>query len=61
MAGMPMLSNRVLKAATADMRSLHDYALTIEGRHLRKKDPSYPVFMAKVPKGKGFIDNSKWK
>jgi hypothetical protein len=47
----------MLKAATGPMRSLHDGVLTIERRRLSEKDVAYPVFTAKVPEGKGFVDS----
>ena len=40
------------------MRSLHDSVLALEKRRLKEKDVAYPVFAAKVPEGKGFVDNS---
>ena len=38
------------------MWSLHDSVLSLEKRHLRENDVAYPVFVAKVPEGKGFVD-----
>ena len=58
MAGRPMLATNLLNAATGAMRSLHDCVLSLEKRHLREKDVAYPLFVAKVPEGKGFVDNS---
>ena len=57
-AGRPMLPRNMLDAATGAMRSLHDSVLSLEKRRLREKDVAYPVFAAKVPEGKGFVDNS---
>ena len=51
-----MLPTNMLNAATGAMRSLHDSVLSLEKWHLREKDVAYPVFMAKVPEGKGFVD-----
>jgi hypothetical protein len=48
----------MLDAATGAMRSLHDSVLSLEKRRLRQNDLAYPVFVAKVPEGKGFVDNS---
>jgi len=56
--GIPMLSQRMLDAASEPMRSLHDGVLTIERRLLREKDLSYPVFVVKVPEGRGFVDKA---
>lgn len=53
-----MLPTNMLNAATSAMRSLHDSVLYLEKRRLRENDVAYPVFMAKVPEGKGFVDNS---
>ena len=58
MAGRPMLPTNLLNAATAAMRSLHDGVLTMEKRRLSKNDVAYPVFVAKVPEGKGFVDST---
>ena len=57
-AGRPMLPTNLLNAATGAMRSLHGSVLSLEKRRLREKDVAYPVFAAKVPEGKGFVDNS---
>ena len=48
----------MLNAATGAMRSLHDSVLSLEKRHLREKDVVYPVFVAKVPEGKDFVDST---
>ena len=53
-----MLPTNMLNAATGAMRSLHDSVLSLEKRRLREKDVAYPVFAAKVPEGKGFVDKS---
>src|SRR3954468_22247846 len=39
------------------MKSVHNSILTLETMLLREKNPSYPVFMAKVPLNMGFINN----
>ena len=57
-AGRPMLPTNMLNAATGAMRSLHDSVLSLEKRRLRENDVAYPVFVAKVPKGKGFVDSA---
>jgi hypothetical protein len=54
--GEPMLNERMLKACSADMRSLHDSILYLEQRQLDENDSTYPLYMAKVPKGKGFVE-----
>jgi hypothetical protein len=46
----------MLKACSADMRSLHDSILYLEQRQLDENDSTYPLYMAKVPKGKGFVE-----
>jgi hypothetical protein len=46
----------MLKACNADMRSLHDSILYLEQRKLDENDSTYPHYMAKVPKGKGFVE-----
>jgi hypothetical protein len=54
--GALMLNERMLKACSADMQSLHDSVLYIEQRQLDENDSTYPLYMAKVPKGKGFVE-----
>ena len=58
MACRPMLPTDLLNAATGAMRSLHDSVLSSEKRHLSENDVAYPVFMAKVPECKGFVDST---
>ena len=58
MAGRAMLPTNMLNAATGAMRSLHDSVLSLEKWRLREKDVAYPVFAAKVPEGKGFVDST---
>merc|ERR1719285_1071807 len=53
-----MLPTNMLNAATGAMRSLHDSVLSLEKRHLRENGVAYPVFVAKVPEGKGFVDGA---
>ena len=40
------------------MRSLHDYVLMVERQLLGMTSPTYPLFVARVPKNMGFVD--KW-
>ncbi|MBI0385500.1 hypothetical protein JBE27_56830, partial [Streptomyces albiflaviniger] len=54
----PILPPELLKTLTGDMRSLHDRILTVEKHLLGMTSPTYPVFVAKVPKGMGFVDKS---
>ena len=58
MAGRAMLPPNMLNAATGAMRSLHDSVLSLEKRCLSQNDVAYPVFVAKVPEGKGFVDGA---
>ena len=53
-----MLPTNMLNAAIGAKRSLHDSVLSLEKRRLGENDVAYPVFVAKVPKIKGFMDNS---
>ncbi|KAI4979506.1 hypothetical protein ZWY2020_016259 [Hordeum vulgare] len=57
-AGRPMLPTNLLNAATGAMRSLHDGVLCMKKRRLSENDVSYPVFVAKVSEGKGFVDST---
>ena len=58
MAGRVMLPTNMLNAATSAMRSLHDSVLSLEKMHLSQNDVACPVFVAKVPEGKGFVDGA---
>ena len=53
-----MLPTNLLNAATGAMRSLHDSVLCLEKRRLSENNVAYPVFVAKVPEGKGFVDSA---
>jgi hypothetical protein len=48
----------MLHACSADMRSLHDAILFLEMHQLGDNDSSYPLYMAKVPMGRGFIEDA---
>lgn len=54
--GQPMVHPEILKLLTGDMRSLHDSVLHLENDLLKSKTPSYPLHVAKVPAGYGFVD-----
>src|SRR3954470_23313513 len=56
-AARPILPKDMLDIATSDMQSVHNSILTLETMLLREKNPSYPVFMAKVPLNMGFINS----
>ena len=56
-AGRPMLPKDMLELATSDMQSVHHSVMSLENMLLREKNPSYPVFMAKVPLNMGFINH----
>ena len=53
-----MQPTNLLNAATGAMQSLHDSVLSLEKRRLSQNDVAYPVFVAKVPEGKGFVDSA---
>jgi hypothetical protein len=53
-----MLPPEVVKTLTRDMRSLHDGVRTVEQHLLGLSSPTFPLFMAKVPKDMGFVDKS---
>ena len=58
MAGRAMLPTNMLNAAAGAMRSLHDSVLSLERWRLFENDVAYPIFVAKVPEGKGFVDST---
>jgi hypothetical protein len=53
--GKPILPPKVLKTMTGGMVSLHDSILECELELMRQASPSYPLYVAKVPKGLGFV------
>jgi hypothetical protein len=55
-AGRAMLPKDMLDLATSDMQSVHHSIMALEKILLREENPSYPVFMAKVPLNMGFIN-----
>jgi hypothetical protein len=48
----------MLQACSADMWSLHDAILYLETRQLGDNDSSYLLYMAKVPTGRGFVEDA---
>jgi hypothetical protein len=56
--GQPMLNEKMLQACSADMRSLHDAILYLETHQLGDNDSSYPLYMAKVQTGRGFVEDA---
>ncbi|KAK1682605.1 hypothetical protein QYE76_043453 [Lolium multiflorum] len=54
--GEPMLPEHVLKLLTGDMASLHNQVQYLEKQLLKSKNPSYPLFVAKVPTGMNFVE-----
>ena len=56
--GKPILPESVLKTMTGEMVALHELILYEEQRLMAQDNPSYPLFIAKVPKGFGFVDTS---
>ncbi|KAK1693398.1 hypothetical protein QYE76_010095 [Lolium multiflorum] len=51
-----MLPEHVLKLLTGDMASLHNQVQYLERQLLKSKNPSYPLFVAKVPTGMNFVE-----
>ncbi|KAK1667248.1 hypothetical protein QYE76_055407 [Lolium multiflorum] len=54
--GEPMLPEHVLNLLTGDMASLHNQVQYLERQLLKSKNPSYPLFVAKVPTGMNFVE-----
>ncbi|KAK1660709.1 hypothetical protein QYE76_048868 [Lolium multiflorum] len=54
--GEPMLPAHYVNKLTPDMRSVHDAILTKEKLLLKDRNPSYPILIAKVPTGFGFVN-----
>ena len=54
--GESILSPSSLHTEFGFMRTLHDIILRTENHLLRMEAPTYPVFVAKVPVGMGFVD-----
>lgn len=55
-AGQPILTPELLDAAGPPMVNLHHSIQHLETMLLKEKNPGYPVFTCKVPKGHGFVD-----
>jgi hypothetical protein len=51
-----MLPEHVVNKLTPDMRSLHESVRHLEKQLLKSKNPSYPLFAAKVPTGMNFVE-----
>jgi hypothetical protein len=58
--GEPMLPEHVVKKLIRDMRSVHETVLHMEQELLKPKSPGYPLHVAKVPTGMGFVDEYPW-
>jgi len=56
--GYPILPKNVLKTMSGDLIALHDSILYEEERLMKEANPSYPLWIAKVPKGFGFVDTN---
>ena len=56
--GQPILPEEYRDKLSGPMRSLHDSVLTVEKQLLGMGSPTYPVFVARVPKNMGFVDKS---
>ncbi|KAK1694249.1 hypothetical protein QYE76_010946 [Lolium multiflorum] len=56
-SGERMLIKRLYDAAPGPMRSLVDGIQFMEERRIRERDNGYPVYIAKVPSGHGFVDS----
>jgi len=56
--GEPILPDEYRKKLHGSMLSLHDSVRTVEKILLGDEDPTYPVFVARVPKNMGFVDKS---
>src|ERR1041384_6134429 len=54
--GKPMLPANFLEMVTSDMRSLHSSILYVESNLAKDDNPTYPLFIGKVPEGLGFVD-----
>jgi hypothetical protein len=55
-AGEPMLLWDKYLTLPGDCKSLHDLILEEERRLICMESPTYPLFVAKVPKGLDFVD-----
>ncbi|KAK1696501.1 hypothetical protein QYE76_013198 [Lolium multiflorum] len=54
--GQPMLPAHVVDKLTPEMRNVHDTILMKEKLLLQERNPSYPIVIAKVPTGFGFVN-----
>ena len=51
-----MLPPKILKIVNADMQNLHDIVLYLEENLLKDVNPTFPLFMGKVPERCNFVD-----
>ena len=56
--GQPILPKQVLQTMSGSLVALHDSVLYEEERLMREENPSYPLWIAKVPRGFGFVDTN---
>jgi hypothetical protein len=54
--GKPMLPPKLLEIVTSDMRNLHNAILYVETNLAKDDNPTYPLYIGKVPEGLGFVD-----
>jgi hypothetical protein len=54
--GEPILPLSLLHTKFGYLRTLHDIILRTENHLLGMEAPTYPIFVAKVPVGMGFVD-----
>ncbi|KAK1660477.1 hypothetical protein QYE76_048636 [Lolium multiflorum] len=54
--GQPMLPAHVVDKLITHMRNVHDTILMKEKLLLKERNPSYPIVIAKVPTGFGFVN-----
>ena len=54
--GEPMLSPEARDHLVGDMRSVHEGVMYLEKSYLRMPNPPYPLYLARVPNGMGFVD-----
>ena len=54
--GKPMLPPKFLEIVTSDMRNLHNAILYVETNLAKDDNPTYPLYIGKVPEGLGFVD-----
>ena len=57
--GELILPDELVEKLTGDLLELHEVVLLAEKNLLKEEDPTFPIFIAKVPEGLGFVTEAE--